>query len=203
MQFLAPTRLLLTAPPGAVEYGVRGRSAVGDGWLAGAMVEVTLQGTPVEVDSLDAGWVFELATESDAAARIADRRKLRLAAHWCALHEVPERDAALDWSGAPGVDCDDAIGGEGTPLVAEFAAEPFAAALGTSTMAGMRWLSNAFDLRHRLPRVHGLVEELEVPVWKARRVADLTHGLSLEAVGFVDEELAPLLATRGCRPSSG
>lgn len=161
------------------------------------MFETTLQGTPVELASLDAEWLLELAGESEVAARAADRRKLRLAAQWCVLHEVSAPGEALDWSAAPGVDCDETIGGEGAPLVADFCAEPFAAALGVSTMAGLRWLSNALDLQHRLRRIWRLVEELEVPAWKARRVADLTHGLSLEAAEFVDAELAPLLATRG------
>ena len=53
------------------------------------MIEVTLQGTPLEVDDLDAEWLLE------------------------------------------------AVGGEGTPLVAAFTAEPFAAALGVSTASAL------------------------------------------------------------------
>jgi hypothetical protein len=163
------------------------------------MIETTLAGAPVEVDGLDAEWLLELVAESEAAARQADRRKLRLAAQWCVLHEVSDEDESEQWrySGKSALDCDEAIGGAGTPLVAAFTAEPFAAAMGISTAAGMSWLSDALDLPFRLPRIGRLADELVVPVWRARRVAALTRALSEEAAGFVDEQLAPVLAERG------
>jgi hypothetical protein len=55
-------------------------------------------------------------------------------------------------AGLPGLtDCDEQLGGDGCPAVAAFAREPFAAGLGTSTMAGMQLLADAqgaLDLVH-------------------------------------------------------
>ena len=161
------------------------------------MIEVTLQGTPLEVDGLDAEWLLDLAREAEVQSRIAERRKLRFAQRWAALHPATVDTGREEWGNAGRLDCAEAIGGEGTPLVAAFSAEPFAAALGVSTASALNLISAALDLTHRLPRVWALVEALEVPAWKAKLVARRTHGLSVEAAAYVDAELAPILGTRG------
>ena len=61
-----------------------------------------------------------------------------------------------------------ALGGEGTPLVAAFTPEPFAAALGVSTLTGLQLLADALDLHHRLPRIWAAVEALG---WRRGRPA--------------------------------
>ncbi|MFS3130575.1 hypothetical protein ACLM5J_19390 [Nocardioides sp. Bht2] len=48
----------------------------------------------------------------------------------------------------------------------------------------MSLLADALDLHHRLPRLWVKVELLEVPGWKARRVAELTR--KLRRAGDVD-----------------
>ena len=161
------------------------------------MIEVTLRGTPLEVDDLDAEWLLDLAREAEVQCRVAERRKLRLAAHWAALHPATPASGREEWGNTGVLECEEAIGGEGTPSVAAFTAEPLAAALGVSTASAMNLISAALDLQHRLPRTWARVEALDVPAWKAKLVARRTHALSSEAAAHVDAELAPVLATRG------
>lgn len=84
---------------------------------------------------------------------------------------------------------DEHPGGEGTPGVAAFTAEPLAGALGISPYAAQGLLADTLDLRHRLPRTWDQVQGLMVPVWKARKIAKATRDLPLEAARWVDRQL--------------
>ena len=164
------------------------------------MFETDLTGQPVLVDELDEDWLLVLLADKETAAREAERGKLRLAGQWCALHPATADTGVATWSdtGLPGMrDHDESLGGEGTPLVAAFTPEPFAAALGVSTMTGMQLLADALDLQHRHPRIWARVEALEVAPWKARKVAQATHGLSKATAAYVDAELADRLDSCG------
>jgi hypothetical protein len=164
------------------------------------MFETDLTGQPVLVDELDADWLLVLLAEKETAAREAERGKLRLAAQWCGLHPATAETGVATWgdTGLPGMrDHDESLGGEGTPLVAAFTPEPFAAALGVSTMTGMQLLADALDLQHRHARIWARVDALEVAPWKARKVAQATHGLSQAAAAYVDAELADRLDSCG------
>ena len=98
----------------------------------------------------------------------------------------------------PGVlGLDESLGGDGTPAVAAFTPEPFAAAMGCRPAAGARLLADALDLTHRLPRLWARVQALQIPAWQARRAAQHTHQLSLEAARWVDDRLAD---RTGCGP---
>ena len=101
------------------------------------------------------------------------------------------------WGNAGALDCEVPVGGPGTPALAAFSAEPFGAALGISTISAMNLISVAVELKHRLPGLWALSEGLEVAAWKPTMIARLTSHLSAEAAAYVDEELAPILATRG------
>src|SRR5512139_988858 len=164
------------------------------------MFEVDATGQPVVVEDLDADWALALLDDTKIAARVADRSKLRLAAHWCVLHPATADTGVATWAGdsLPGVlNVDESLGGDGTPAVSAFAPEPVAAALGISTLAGMKLIADALDLQHRLPGIWRLVEALAVEPWKARQVAQATHTLSREAAAYVDQILAPKLASCG------
>ena len=164
------------------------------------MFETDLTGQPVLVEDLDADWLLALLGEKETAAREAERGKLRLAAQWCVLHPATADTGVATWSdtGLPGMlGHDESLGGEGTPLVAAFTPEPFAAALGVSTMTGMQLLADALDLQHRHARIWARVEALEVAPWKARKVAQATHSLSKAAAAYVDAELAGRLDSCG------
>jgi hypothetical protein len=161
------------------------------------MFEVRLQGDAVEVDSLDAEWLLELTRDAETSARMAERSKLRFANRWADLHAATAESGVEVWGNAGPLDCEEPIGGPGTPALAAFSAEPFGAALGISTISAMNLISVAVELKHRLPLLWALLEELEVAAWKPKLVARLTSGLSLEAAAYVDATLAPILATRG------
>ena len=62
--------------------------------------------------------------------------------------------------------------------------------MGVSTQSAMSLMADALDLRHRLPRLWALVEDLAVAPWKTRRVAVDTRSLPFEAARWVDEQLA-------------
>jgi hypothetical protein len=64
-------------------------------------------------------------------------------------------------------------------------------------MTGMQLLADALDLVHRLPAIWRRVQQLEIPAWKARRVAQATHHLSREAAAYVDARLTDRLASCG------
>ena len=161
------------------------------------MIEVTLQGFSVEVDGLDAEWLLDLARDAETMARMADRAKLRFANQWADIHAATSETGVEVWGHAGVLDCEEPIGGPGTPTLAAFSAEPFGAVLGISTLSAMNLISAAVELKHRLPRIWALMEDLAVPAWKPKMAARLTTNLSPEAAAYVDAELAPILATRG------
>jgi hypothetical protein len=163
------------------------------------MIETDSAGFPVVVEDLDPGRLLGLVEEAEAQSRAAERRKLRYAIQWCALHPAADADDAATWGdlAVRDRDCDIRIGGDGTPDVGAFTVEPFAAALGISTAAGLQLLSDGLDLVHRLPRAWELVEDLEVAPWRARRLAKATSSLSKEAAAYVDAQLAPILDSCG------
>jgi uncharacterized membrane protein YgcG len=124
---------------------------------------------------------------------MAARRKLRLTLRWCEIKEVADPTEAADWGESQSGslrECDLSVGGAGTPMVAAYSAAPFGAKLGVSTQSAMALMSDALDLKWRLRRLHAQVEDLSLPLWKARRVAQATTMLSVEAAAFVDEQLA-------------
>ena len=150
----------------------------------------------VEVADLDASALLTRLADAEVRDREVQREKLRLAHQWCVLHPATEESGTTAWghAGLPGLtDCDLSLGGEGTPAVAAFAAEPFGAALGVSTQSAMGLLADALDLQHRFRLLWARVEALAVAPWKARRVAADTRSLPLEAARWVDEQLAARL----------
>ena len=158
--------------------------------------------TTTGVDDLGPTELLARVVGAERAERRAALDKLELALQWCVLHPATAQTGSAVWgdAGLPGLtDCDEQLGGDGCPAVAAFAPEPFAAALGTSTMAGMQLLADALDLAHRLPRAWAAVRALEVPAWRARRLAQATHHLSREAATHVDRRLDGRLGTGGAR----
>jgi hypothetical protein len=161
---------------------------------------VTATPTLLEVDDLDAAGVLACLGEAETAERRASLAKLELALHWCVLHPATVDTGAAVWgdAGLPGLSgCDEALGGDGCPMVSAFAPEPFAAAMGVPTTVGMQVLADALDLSHRLPRTWARVRALAVPAWKARRLAQTTHHLTQQAARYIDARLADRLDSCG------
>ena len=80
-----------------------------------------------------------------------------------------------------------------------YAAEPLAITLRVSPVTAKQLITDALELRHRLPETWKRVAALEVPAWKGRHVAVLTHTMSQEAAGWVDQQIAPRLHRCGAK----
>jgi len=139
-----------------------------------------------------AAQVLVHAREQRALADTAEVQLLVLANDWADLHSVEEAaDAAVHDFGDHLIP----IAGPGTPFVAQFAIAEFAAALRLSTESGRRLIGHALELRHRLLRLWDAVTEGQVPVWRARKIAEATTTLTVEGAAFVDRQLAGIAHT--------
>lgn len=81
------------------------------------------------------------------------------------------------------------MGGEGTPLVAEFATLELGAALRLRDVGAHALIADALDLRHRLPKVWRLMLDGEIDTWTARDIAGATRALDAHNAGLVDLQL--------------
>src|SRR6478609_5504152 len=128
------------------------------------------------------------ARASHRAADAAEAELLQAAVTWAGLHPAASiHDAALL---SPFGDQPLAIAGDGAPLVAEFCVAEFALAVGLPTEVGKAYLGEAVELAHRLPRTWARVVAGDLAAWRARRIARETIPLSMEAAGFVDDNVA-------------
>ncbi|WP_323792502.1 HNH endonuclease [Nocardioides sp.] len=85
------------------------------------------------------------------------------------------------------------LGGVGCPLVSEFHAYDLAAGLAMSSDTGCFYIGKVLELRYRLPRVWKRVVDLQVPAWKALKLAASTMFLPFDGAAHVDRMLAPTL----------
>ncbi len=132
------------------------------------------------------------ARELRRAADAAEAELLATACAWADRHPPESIEAAATYVERGFGDTAIPVAGPGAPLVAEFAVAELAAVLGLTTEAGRRLVGHALELRHRLPRLWGRVQAVELPAWRARRVAEATLTLAPEAAAFVDAHLAPV-----------
>ncbi|GAA4805362.1 HNH endonuclease signature motif containing protein [Nocardioides caeni] len=82
------------------------------------------------------------------------------------------------------------IAGPGAPLVSEFALMELVAVLGRTPDGGRAYVGKIIECAWRLPELHAEVMAGRVEVWRALRVAELTHPLCAEAAAHVDHHLA-------------
>ncbi|WP_235739119.1 HNH endonuclease signature motif containing protein [Nocardioides alcanivorans] len=155
------------------------------------MLEIDARHQPYEVDDLDLGSLLGFVAEHAVDDRKVGRRQLRLVYRLAVLNPpTPERPAAVAGDQAFVLNhCEDKLAGAGTPDVALFAVEDYSAAAGISRPSALALVADTLDLHHRLPRLWERVEALEVPTWKARRVAQQTRNLSYEAARWFDTQL--------------
>ncbi|QDH11158.1 HNH endonuclease [Nocardioides dongxiaopingii] len=142
-----------------------------------------------------------------ATARTADPALAAVRTHQAAARraEIATLVAVLDWATEHTTDADPAamtfgeraltLGGPGCPAIEEFAAYDLAAALGSSTESGLKYLARALELHHRLPRLWAAVLAGRLPVWKAAKIADATMRLPLDGATHVDARLAQAVST--------
>ena len=128
--------------------------------------------------------VIEAARVTRSAMAELEVELLLGAVEWVQLNPGSEVDTSIEW-GMRELE----IAGDGAPTIDEGAVAEFALAVGLSTDAGRRYLGDAVELAHRLPRIWRRVVSGEVAVWKARKVAQATTSLPPEAASFVDRAL--------------
>ncbi len=131
------------------------------------------------LDEVDALRRSQVATEA---------RLLRLVAEFARQHGEGTVDAVE--AELPGRERAVQLGGEGTPLVAEFAPSVLAARLQLSAYAGARLVADVLDLEYRLPNLWARVQALEVREGHARFVARRTRDLTAAEAAYVDTRVA-------------
>ncbi|HEY0953058.1 HNH endonuclease signature motif containing protein, partial [Nocardioides sp.] len=117
-----------------------------------------------------------------------EARRFEIATEWAELHPGDDVEDGAAWE-----ERDLEIAGPGAPTVAEFAIPELAAALGMSPTGGRSFIGDAVETKDRLPRLWARVMAGEVSVWRARRVAQLTQSLSMQAAAYVDRHLAAVV----------
>lgn len=132
--------------------------------------------------------VLDAARERHQVVTQAEADKLQLAVEWAALNPGDPVDETVPWT-----ERDLEVAGDGAPTVAEFSIAEFALMIGISADAGRVFIGDAVELAHRLPKIWTRVLAGQVPVWKARKVAQQTRSLPMDAAEYVDKFLAPVL----------
>jgi hypothetical protein len=140
------------------------------------------------LSDLDAGDTLTAAEGALKLKRRAEADILRLAVHWADLHPGPPESRV-------GPHLHDErqiqIGGEGTPVVGEFAPAELAVSLEMHSLSGRHLMSDAMDLYFRLPRLWArVVDELRIERWVACKVASMTHHLGKRQAAEIDRRLA-------------
>lgn len=130
----------------------------------------------------DARALAELAGDTESEVRVSGCRKLRAAAAWADAHSAVEHaDGGLATERllpfAP----------SGCPLVAETCAAGLALAFRTSIQSAKGWISDALNVRHRLPRLWERVLAGEVYAWKTREIARARAHLNVLTARIIDK----------------
>ena len=144
----------------------------------------------MELGDLDARATLARAEREVSARRRQGVERLRLLQHWADLHSADPlaRPGAVPLS--RGGDRLVELGGEGTPKASELCWAELAIALETGVVALRNQAGQALDLRHRLPLLWALVQELRVEPWVAQKVAAMTRELTGDQAALVDTALA-------------
>jgi hypothetical protein len=140
------------------------------------------------IEEISGGELLDHVEALGRAQRECEVKILLAARQHAVLHDA---DSIDPWqSKVPGGERARRFGGEGTPLVAEFAAADLGGRLGLSSYAGRELIADALDLSMRLPRLWQRVQALEVRASYARLVARKTRELTKEQAARVDERVA-------------
>jgi 5-methylcytosine-specific restriction endonuclease McrA len=164
------------------------------------MLEALAVAPGAEADGFSASGVLRALRERKAVEERAAADQLELAARWADLHPPESIHHAAAFT-IPGSEHEEPIAGQGCPLVAEFCVAELGGVLGMSSTAAKKLIGHALELRHRLPRLWGLVQSGRVPAWQARRVAETTiHAtptLTPDAAAWVDTQVAAVVGKIG------
>jgi hypothetical protein len=145
--------------------------------------------TPIEeLDDPSSVLVYSRSCQADADQ--AQANLLVAAVIWAEQHPPESIDEAATWWAAGSGDTGLPLAGPGAPWVAEFCLAEFALAIGRSTDPGRALIADAVELKYRLPKVWSRIQTGDLQSWRARRIAQATLGLSIEAARFVDTQVA-------------
>src|SRR4051794_3422647 len=146
---------------------------------------------------LDVGAACAAIEATETALRELEWRQLRLAAHWAVLHDgatlrAQRAQRAQGAGRGSGSERVKRVGGDGTPVVAEFGCAELATLLGCGYVAADNLIHDAVDLQFRHPVLWAGLGQGRGRVWKARKVARMTYaaGLSLEQARWGDARVA-------------
>ncbi|WP_141013704.1 DUF222 domain-containing protein [Nocardioides sambongensis] len=154
---------------------------------------VAYDASPPATETLTAPTVLDRVRSAKQAEARAARETLVACVDWAAIHSSDTIVGPSDtWH-----EQELPMGGEGAPAVAEFAVTELAAALGVSTASGRAFLSDAIELRYRLPRTYARLVAGEVLAWRARRIAHATLCLPPDGATWVDRQVAPFADSIG------
>jgi hypothetical protein len=142
-----------------------------------------------EVDELDAAEALIAFGDLRRARDLAERDIFVLAAHTADLYNV-DADTSGKLRSLPGGQRALPLGGDGAPLVLEFAITEIAAELHMTTTSAKKLVADALMVRHRLPRLWQRVYDGAVPSWRARKVAHATRHLTKAQAIVVDDHVA-------------
>jgi hypothetical protein len=141
-----------------------------------------------ELDDMTGGELLDLVGDLAATQRRCEVEILRAALQHAYLNNPDTLDPAE--AAKPGREKARRRGGEGTPLVTDFAAAELGARLGVSMYSAWSLMADALDVCHRFPQLWARVEAGEVRVYLARLVARKTRDLTLEQAAVVDARVA-------------
>jgi 5-methylcytosine-specific restriction endonuclease McrA len=153
----------------------------------------------LELEDPSSVLVFARSSQTDADR--AQANLLTAAVTWAEQHPPESIHDAATWV-CGGADTGLPLAGPGAPLVAEFCIAEFAVALGRSTDSGRGLIADAVELKYRLPKLWariqtGRLQSGRLQAWRARRIAQATLGLTMEAARFVDTQVAGFAHTIG------
>lgn len=144
-----------------------------------------ISGTKACSDQSVAGGVLAGIREQQQVAGAAQAAQLAGVLAWCELHVTDDPDLGATWGDVPVQ-----LGGDGCPWVREFTITELAAALRMSLPSARSLVADVLELAFRLPRLWAKVQTGAVQAWRARRIAEATQSLSVEAASFVDAQVA-------------
>lgn len=145
---------------------------------------------PTSIEELDSPRdVLEFARVRHLDADRADADVLIAAVLWAEQHPEESIGLAATWISG-GDDTGLPLAGPGAPLVTCFCIAEFASAIGRSTDSGRAVIAAGVELKYRLPGTWHRVVTGSLQAWRARRIAEYTFTLSIEAAAFVDAQVS-------------
>ena len=130
--------------------------------------------------------LLEQVRDRREAARAAEVELMTACVAWAAMHPAAGLEDAAT---VPGSDRGLAIGGEGVPLVAEFAVVELATALGRTADSARMWLGKVLEAAHRLPHTWSRLAAGGLDPWRVLRISEHTQSLSADAAAWVDVQI--------------